>query len=167
MKKGNYKVFALDDANHDYFFEPGEGLAMHDSLVTPTFRREEMRDTIWKDSTHVDSVRKYMGTHFLPDNLTLRFFKENKKRQYFVKAERKEPFVFNLFFNTVATKLPVIKPLNFNWEGKYLLQKKCDSGQFDLLDYRFIGLESRYFANGHDLFKNGFAFSTKTGYRHA
>ena len=125
MKKGNYKVFALDDANHDYFFEPGEGLAMHDSLVTPTFRREEMRDTIWKDSTHVDSIRKYMGTHFLPDNLTLRFFKENKKRQYFVKAERKEPFVFNLFFNTVATKLPVIKPLNFNWEGKYLLQKNA------------------------------------------
>lgn len=126
IKKGRYKVFALGDANHDYFFEPGEGLAMYDSLVAPTFRMEEMKDTVWKDSTHVDSVRTRIGTHFLPDNLTLRFFKESKKRQYFVKAERKEPFVFNLYFNAPAAKLPEIKPLNFNWDKKFLLQKNKD-----------------------------------------
>jgi hypothetical protein len=123
MKNGKYKVFALGDSNHDYFFEPGEGLAMNDSLIKPTFRREEMNDTIWKDSTTVDSIRKYIGTHFLPDNITLRYFKESKKRQYFVKSERKEPFVFSLFFNTLQKSLPVIKPLNFKWENKYLLQK--------------------------------------------
>lgn len=125
IKKGKYKVFALSDANHDYYYQPGEGLAMCDSLVAPTYRIEEMKDTVWKDSIHVDSVRTYMGTHFLPDNLALHFFKENKKRQYFIKAERKEPFVFNLFFNAPQTKLPEIKPLNFNWDGKYLLQKNA------------------------------------------
>src|ERR1035437_562495 len=62
MKKGKFKVYALDDVNHDFFYQPGEGLAMHDSLVVPTSRREEMRDTIWKDSITVDSVHKYMGT---------------------------------------------------------------------------------------------------------
>lgn len=123
MKKGKYKLFALDDTNHDYFYESGEGLAMSDSIITPIFRREEMRDTIWKDSVHIDSVRKYMGTRFLPDNLVLQFFKENKKRQYFVKAERLQPFSFNLYFNAPAAKLPEIKPINFKWEGKYLLQK--------------------------------------------
>lgn len=125
VKKGAYKVFALGDTNHDYFFQPGEGLALYDSLVTPTFRREEMHDSIWKDSLHFDSVRTYIGTRFLPDDITLRFFKENKKRQYFVKYERKEPFSFSLFFNTAATELPTIKPLNFNWDGKYLLQKNA------------------------------------------
>lgn len=127
IKRGKYKIFALGDTNHDYSFQPGEGLALCDSLISPTSRIEEMKDTVWKDSTHVDSIRTYMGTRFLPDNLVLRYFKENKKRQYFVKAERKEPFSFSLYFNTQSAKLPEIKPLNFNWEGKYLLQKNNDN----------------------------------------
>ena len=125
MKKGKFKVYALDDVNHDFFYQPGEGLAMYDSLVVPTSRMEEMSDTIWKDSITVDSVHKYMGTRFLPDDLALRFFKENKKRQYFVKFERKEPFVFNLFFNAPAAELPKLTPLNFKWDDKYLLQKNA------------------------------------------
>jgi hypothetical protein len=123
VKKGTYKVFALGDDNRDYFYEPSEGLAMMDSLVTPAFRMEEKRDTVWKDSTHVDSVRTHMGPHFLPDNLVLQFFRETIKRQYLVKNERKEPYSFNLFFNAPEAELPTIKPLNFNWDGKYLLQK--------------------------------------------
>lgn len=132
LKKGTYKVFALDDTNHDYFFQPGEGLAMNDSLVTPTFRIEEMKDTVWKDSLHIDSIRTYMKTHFLPDDITLRYFKENNKRQYLVKNERKEPHSFSLFFNTTLTELPVIKPLNFDWEGKYVMQK---NNTMDILTY--------------------------------
>ena len=122
IKKGKYKVYALGDTNQDYMFQPGEGLAFRDSLVDPYTRIEQMQDTVWKDSTTVDSIRTYMGTRFLPDNVSLRYFKEDKKRQYFVKYERKEPFVFSLFFNTSQAKLPELKPLNFNWDGKYLLQ---------------------------------------------
>jgi hypothetical protein len=116
-------VFALGDSNHDYMHQPGEGLALYDSLVVPTSVREEMKDTVWADSTEVDSIRTYMGTRFLPDSLTLRYFKENKKRQYFVKYERKDPFVFTLFFNSTQAILPKLRPLNFNWDDKYLLQK--------------------------------------------
>jgi hypothetical protein len=136
MKKGKYKLFALDDTNHDYFYESGEGLAMCDSMITPIWRREQMRDTIWKDSTHFDSVRTYIGTRFLPDDLALKFFRENKKRQYFVKAERLQPFTFSLYFNAPAAKLPEFKPLNFKWDNKYLLQKnnELDSLTFWLTD---------------------------------
>jgi hypothetical protein len=84
-----------------------------------------MRDTVWEDSIHIDSVRTYMGTRFLPDSILLRFFKESKKRQYFVKYERKQAQSFSLFFNTTAATLPLIKPLNFNWEGKYIVQKNA------------------------------------------
>lgn len=125
VKQGKYKVFALGDVNRDYFFQPGEGLALHDSLVSPSFRIEQMQDTIWKDSVTVDSIHTFMGTHFLPDDVTLRYFNESKKRQYLVKNERKEPYMFNLFFNTTSAELPKIKPLNFDWEGKYLLQKNA------------------------------------------
>jgi len=136
IKKGMYKVFALGDTNHDYMYQPGEGLAFNDSILTPTFRIEEMKDTVWKDSIQIDSIRTYMGTRFLPDDITLQYFKENKKRQYFVKSERKEPFVFSLFFNTSQSELPDLKPLNFNWDGKYLLQKNAglDSLTFWITD---------------------------------
>lgn len=125
VKAGKYKVFALGDTNRDYMFQQGEGIAFMDSTVTPTFKREEMRDTIWKDSTHVDSIHTYIGTHYLPDNLILRYFKESKKRQYFLKWERKQPQSFSLIFNTKADSLPKIKPLNFDWDGKYMLQKNA------------------------------------------
>ena len=125
VKAGNYKIFALGDANKDYYYQPGESVAFIDSLVTPSFRIEEMRDTVWEDSIHIDSVRTYMGTRFLPDSILLRFFKESKKRQYFVKYERKQAQSFSLFFNTTAATLPLIKPLNFNWEGKYIVQKNA------------------------------------------
>ncbi len=123
IKKGKYKIFALADVNQDYMFQPGEMLALCDSMITPTFRMEQMKDTVWKDSTEIDSVRNYIGTRFLPDNIVLRLFKENKKRQYFVKYERKEPFVFSLFFNAPAVKPPELQALNFSWDGKYILQK--------------------------------------------
>lgn len=123
VKAGVYKVFALEDGNKDYFFQPGEGVAFIDSLVTPTFRIEEMKDTVWEDSIHVDSIRTYMGTRFLPDNIVMKYFKENKKRQYFVKSERKTEQTFQLFFNTIQSEIPVLKPLNFKWEGKFMLQK--------------------------------------------
>lgn len=123
VKKGTYKVFALGDVNRDYFYQPGEGVGLYDSIVAPTFRIEPMQDTIWRDSVTYDSIRTYMGTRFLPDDVTISYFKENKKRQYLVKNERKSPYCFSLFFNTELPELPKIKPLNFEWEGKYMLQK--------------------------------------------
>lgn len=132
IKKGSYKVFALGDVNRDYFYQPGEGLALYDSLVTPNWRIEPMQDTIWRDSVTYDSIRTYMGTRFLPDNMVLSYFKENKKRQYLVKNERKSPYNFSLFFSTGMAQLPQIKPLNFEWEGKYMLQK---NNSMDSLTY--------------------------------
>ena len=123
LKKGSYKVYALGDLNHDYFYQPGEGLALYDSIVTPSFKRVEMQDTLWKDSTHIDTIQKHIGTKYEPNNLTLRFFKESKKREYLVKSERKEAFNFSLYFNTPLSSLPIIKPLNFDWEGKYITQR--------------------------------------------
>jgi hypothetical protein len=129
IKKGKYKVFALGDVSKDYFHQPGEGLALLDSLITPTYGMMQMRDSVWKDSLTadsmkiLDSVRVYTKNMFFPNDLILKFFKESKKRQYFVKSERKMPNMFKLFFNTNAAALPQLKCLNCDWEGKYLVQK--------------------------------------------
>ncbi|HOH54660.1 MAG TPA: Ig-like domain-containing protein [Paludibacteraceae bacterium] len=123
LKKDTFKIYALGDANRDYFYQPGEGLAFTDSLIVPGFFREEVMDTVWKDSVQIDTIRSIVRTHFIPDNVLLKYFKENKKRQYFIKAERTLPYAFSLFFNAPMTKLPTLKPIDFEWDGKYILQK--------------------------------------------
>lgn len=125
MKPGKYKVFALGDASKDNIYQPGESVAFIDSIISPSSIMEMKHDTIWKDSITVDSIHSYMGPRFLPDNLLFRLFKETKKRQYFVKSERKQAQSFSLFFNAKADSLPIIKPLNFNWENKVLVQKNA------------------------------------------
>lgn len=132
IKEGTYQIFALGDNNRDYFFQTGEGLALYDSLVTPTFEMVEHRDTIWADSLTIDTIRVVEHAHFYPNNILLRYFKENKKRQYFVKSERLQPEKFTLYFNTTLTELPVIEPLNFEWDDKYLLQR---NNTLDTLSY--------------------------------
>ena len=132
VKSGTYKLFALADDNKDYSFQLGEGLAMHDTLVTPSVSVSEKQDTVWKDSVTVDSIRTSKIIKFSPENVTLRLFKESKKRQYFIKGERKDAYSFNLFFNTKLERLPQITPLNFNWDGKYMVQK---SNNLDSLTY--------------------------------
>jgi len=123
LKKDTFKIYALGDANRDYFYQPGEGLAFTDSLIVPGFFREEVMDTIWKDSVQIDTIRSIVRTHFFPDNILLKYFKENKKRQYFIKAERTLPYAFSLFFSAPMTELPTLKPIDFEWDGKYILQK--------------------------------------------
>ncbi len=125
MKPGKYKVFALGDVSKDNIYQPGEAVAFIDSIISPSSVMELKQDTIWKDTATVDSIRSYMGPRFLPDNLLFKLFKETKKRQYFVKSERKQAQSFSLFFNAKADSLPLIKPLNFNWDKKVLVQKNA------------------------------------------
>jgi len=131
-KPGKYRIYALGDVSKDYYYQPGENVAFIDSLVSPFAIRVEKQDTVWKDTVTIDTVRTITVTRFLPDNLLFKYFKENKKRQYFVKSERKQPQSFTLFFNANATQEPVIKPLNFDWNNKVLIQKNAT---FDTLTY--------------------------------
>jgi Bacterial Ig-like domain len=139
LSPGKYKIYALDDASHDYYYQPGEGLAFSDSLLTPIAVQTIRRDTIWKDSLKMkfdsipfDSIRNVGYTAYYPDKILLQLFKEANKNQYLVKAIRKEPFNLALCFNAPLTEMPVLEPLNFNWKGKYLLQKSIKS---DTLTY--------------------------------
>ena len=132
MKEGSYQIFALGDNNRDYYFQTGEGLAMYDSLITPTFEMFEHRDTIWTDSLTIDTIHSFTHAHFYPNDILLRYFKENKKRQYFIKSERLQPEKFTLYFNTTLAELPEIEPLNFEWDNNYILQR---NNTLDTLSY--------------------------------
>lgn len=125
VKPGKYKVYALGDVNRDYFYQPGEDVAFIDSMVTPLAVVQHKNDTVWKDSITVDTVKSVVYTGFYPNNLLFKSFKESSRRQYITKYERKQEQFFSLFFNSKQNALPEIKPLNFEWNGQYLLQKNA------------------------------------------
>lgn len=142
VKAGKYNVFALSDLNQDYAYQEGENLAFPDSMITTSVNIEIKNDTVWKDSVTFDSIKIHIHSHFYPDNVLMRWFKESNKRQYLVKNERKTSQNFTLFFNREQKELPVIKPVNFNWDGKYVIQKNLT---LDTLTYWIT--DSLVFAN--------------------
>lgn len=111
---GKYHVFALNDVNRDYKFDqPGEEIAFLDSVVVPTFEFASRQDTIWKDSLTIDTILTVGYTHFLPDDIELRLFKEKFARQYMLKPERTQENKLSLRFNSALDTVPDLTPVNF------------------------------------------------------
>ncbi len=129
MKHGDYQLYGLNDVSRDYIYQPGEGLAMYDSLITPRCHREMVTDSIWRDSiadiwvaeegvwkrdtvTLLDTVITHETTIFEPYNLLLMYFQEDKQRHYFSRALREKQHFFTLHFVASQDSLPLIRPLS-------------------------------------------------------
>lgn len=117
ISPGTYHIFALKDVNRDYKFDqPGEEIAFLDSLIVPTFELASRQDTIWKDSLTIDTIRTLGYTHFYPDQLELRLFKEDFERQYMLKPERTQENRVTFRFNAPLDTVPEPVPVNFTPE---------------------------------------------------
>lgn len=120
---GTYRLFALMDMDQNYSFsQKTEMIAMHDSLVIPRLERRSRRDTLWADSLTVDTIYEREYTHYLPDDITLRAFKEEPVVQYLAKNERLEPHKFSLYFSNKADTLPTLKGLNFDEKDAFVIE---------------------------------------------
>ncbi len=122
VKEGQYKVYALTDLNRDFMYQPGEEVAFFDSIIIPEVKTIQHADTIWKDSLTIDTIHSQQIIKYYPDDLLLKHFKERKKRQYLLRAERNDDRYFQLIFNDKQDSLPKITPLNFDLNTKFLLQ---------------------------------------------
>lgn len=147
IRPGSYRLYALNDVSRDFLYQPGEGLAFFDSLVTPTFEVLEERDTIWRDTLGVDpttgdtlftrlvdSVVSHAVTHFYPDSLVLWYFEEAKQRHYFQGVYREEQHAFSLVFAAPQDSLPIIRALR----PSEMDSLKTDSAWVDFLDYSML-----------------------------
>ena len=115
VKPGRYRTFALQDADGDFTFSQKSEMVAWDTTVISTSCRPDIRmDTVWRDSTHYDSIRVVPYTHYYPDNIVLRAFKEEGQDVHLLKQERLVPESFKLFFTAPLDTLPVIRGLNFN-----------------------------------------------------
>lgn len=121
---GKYHIYGLNDADQNFIFsQKSEALAFNDSLVIPRFEERIRQDTMWIDSLTVDTVTESKYTHYLPDNIVLRSFKEELSSQYLVKSERLTPPKFTLYFASKADTLPVLKGLNFDEKDAFIIEK--------------------------------------------
>ena len=120
---GTYRVYALKDANQNFYFDQkSEALGFIDTHIVP-FATEAVRpDTVWRDSVTVDTVRYVKYTRFQPDDIILRAFEEELYSQYLVKSPRDDHKKFTLFFAAHNEVLPTVEGLDFDFEGKYLLE---------------------------------------------
>ena len=112
---GNFRIYALQDNDGDYTFgQKSEMLAFSHRLITPRSFPDQRADTIWRDSTHIDSVRMIKYTHFVPDDIVLLAFSESTLDRHLLKAERKVPEHFDIYFTAPCAEKPIVKGINFD-----------------------------------------------------
>ncbi len=132
VKPGRYRAFALKDADGNFRFNQKSEIIAFDTTIWSTSCRPDVRmDTIWRDSTHYDSIRVIPYTHFFPDNIVLKAFQEGGQDHHLLKTERLVPECFKVFFTSPADTLPEIKGLNFDESCLYVEHTL----KFDTLTY--------------------------------
>lgn len=120
---GTYRIYGLSDINQNFVFDQKtEMIAFSDELIVPASAPDVRNDTVWRDSLTIDTIRQVHYTHFTPDNIVLRAFKETPTTQYMVKNERLVPTKFSFYFSAQADTLPTVEGLNFNAEDAFVLE---------------------------------------------
>ncbi len=125
IREGTYRLYGLNDVSRDYLYQPGEGLAFVDTLITPICHSEIEQDTTWRAAVvldslgkdtialrEVDTIQAVAYTYYEPSGLLLWYFKEDKQRHYFQRCYRdKAAHYFRLQFAAPQDELPKIKAL--------------------------------------------------------
>ncbi|MGL4519067.1 MAG: Ig-like domain-containing domain [Phocaeicola sp.] len=120
---GKYRIYALLDGNQNYLYDSKtETIAYSDSIVIPTLEAAMRQDTLWKDSTTIDTIQAVGYTKYLPNDLLLRAFKAENERQYLSRSERDKENHFILTFSAKSDTLPTLKGLNFDEKEAFIIE---------------------------------------------
>lgn len=111
LKPGNYRVFAINDLNHDFHWDRSEDIAFLDRDISPSAMAIELTDT-FTDAAGNDSLVTRPATRFLPDDILLTWFNENYKPLYLVRHERPDARRLTLEMSTRSDSLPQLTLLN-------------------------------------------------------
>ncbi len=134
VSPGKYRMYAFMDADQNFkFSQPTEIIAFNDSLVIPSMEERTRQDTfVERLSDHrYGYERRY--THFLPDDVLLRSFKQKSFSQRLMKTERLIPEKFSFYFTAPADSLPLMKGLNFDEKDAFVIEQT--TGRNDTIHY--------------------------------
>lgn len=117
MSEGNYKIYALGDLNRDYKYDnTNEAIAFLDTIISPYILKAIRQDSLFGIDPNsklkvLDSLLSVPYTRYLPDDIILRSFTSDFKREYLQKNERPSKDILTVNFGA-PTKLPTLTALN-------------------------------------------------------
>ena len=112
---GRYRIYALNDGDGDFrFTQKSEMIAFGRESISPSFFQDTRYDTLWRDTVHYDTIVAHPFTHFTPDDVVLRAFKEVNPVRHLLKTEYPVPEQFTIFFTAPSTHVPEVRGLNFD-----------------------------------------------------
>lgn len=140
---GTYRIYALKDMDGDFKYTLGEMMAFTDREIKPSSFPDIRHDTLWADTTHIDTILNVRYTHYLPDDVVLLAFTEKNLSRQLIKAQR-EPEYFRTFFTAPSTIEPKVRGLNFNAEGAFVVDRSAgnDTLTYWLRDTTLINRDS-------------------------
>lgn len=128
---GAYRIYALKDVDNDFKLSQGEMLAFSSTIVKPDAFPDIRRDTLWRDTVNIDTIRTIPYTHFTPDDILLLAFTEKSTSRALLKTQR-EPEYFRAFFTAPSKHIPIVKALNFNDKDAFVVERSVGN---DTLTY--------------------------------
>lgn len=142
---GSYRVVALTDMDGNFMYsQAAEAIGYNYDIVVPTCAPDMRQDTIWSDTIHIRDIKQVPYTHFRPDNIVLRQFVKEQVDRFFLKTERKEANMFQLFFSGPSHMLPQIKGLNFDETDAFVVEytPKLDTITYWIKDSALINMDT-------------------------
>ena len=143
---GEYRVYALQDADNDFkFTQKSEMIAFSHQTYKPYSKPDIRQDTIWRDTLHIDNILQVPYTHFFPDDVIMMAFQEVQTDRYLLKQpDRTDANRIKLFFSYGNEQLPVIKGLNFDADSAFVVEcnEKKDSLIYWLRDTTLINQDT-------------------------
>ncbi len=149
VAEGQYRIYALQDADGDYrFSQKSEMIAYSHQIITPSCGPDIRQDTIWTDTLHIADIKRVPFTHFYPDDVVLMAFNETLTSRYLVKTERKDEDRISVFFSYGSDSLPLIRGLNFDADSAFIVESNLrrDSITYWLRDTTLIKQDTLLFS---------------------
>ncbi len=124
LRRGQYRVYALQDMDQNYYFsQKGEKIAWLDTVITTSCEPAVRLDSIFTDRGEFDSLQTVNYTRFTPDNLVLLAFNEKSEYQYITQNTRRSHEKFNVIFAIPQDTLPIVKGLNFDERDAFIIER--------------------------------------------
>ena len=148
VARGKYRIYALNDMDNDFKYVRGETLAFSRDTVVPSSFPDVRYDTLWADTTHIDTIKAVKYTHFTPDGLVLLSFSETNASRQLLKTQR-EPAWFRTYFTAPSRHVPLVEGLNFDSRNAFVEERSAGNDTItywlrDTLLYKQDTLRIRY-----------------------
>ena len=101
------------------------GLAFCGVTFVPRAIADVRRDTLWRDTVHIDTVKLTPITRYAPDDVVLLSFTEKRNSRMLLKTQRDVPEWFRVYFTAPSADVPVVKGLNFDEKDAFLEQRNA------------------------------------------